>query len=85
VGYKDVVALSKAFDDWKTAHDAYIAAERKLADAETVFAFRSGAEPRQLRDEVRARREEADRLLHTAMESMKLQARSGRQAPPIRS
>ena len=66
--------IHEAFEDWKAAHDAYIAAERRLADAETVFAFTHGTEPDQLRSEVARRRDEADRLLARALEELRAHA-----------
>lgn len=76
--------MNKAFEDWKAAHDAYMAAERKLADAETVYAFRNGTEPQQLRAEVNARRSEADRLLANAMQVLRVQARAASISRPHR-
>jgi hypothetical protein len=66
--------MNKAFEDWKAAHDAYLAAERRLADAETVFAIKHGQDPQGLRSEVVRRRQEADRLLDSAMQAMRRQA-----------
>lgn len=66
--------IHKAFEDWKAAHEAYIAAERRLADAETVYAFNHEREPRRLRDEVAQRRDEADRLLECAMQELRARA-----------
>jgi len=66
--------IHQAFDDWKAAHDAYIAAERKLADAETVYAFSQGQEPDGLRSEVARRRSEADRLLACALQELRTHA-----------
>lgn len=63
------VVPTPAFDDWKAAHDAYIAAERRLADAQTVFAFTHKGDPEALRAEVDRRREEADRLFRSAMDA----------------
>jgi hypothetical protein len=76
------MAMNQAFEDWKAADEAYMAAERKLADAETVFACRSGHEPRQLRDEVNQLRCEADRLLEIAMRSLRDQAAETASAMP---
>jgi len=61
----------QAFEDWKAAHDAYIAAERRLADAETVYAFSGGKEPHGLRAEVAKLRDESDRLLALALQEMR--------------
>jgi hypothetical protein len=55
------------FTDWEAAHAAYIEAERKLADAETVFAFTQANEPLELRDEVSRKRAQSDLLLHAAV------------------
>jgi transposase-like protein len=62
------VAINKAFRDWEAAHAAYVEAERRLADAETVFAFTRANEPVELRREVARKRAESDRLLQIAME-----------------
>ena len=62
------VAINKAFKEWEAAHAAYVQLERKLSDAETVFAFTRSDEPLALRAEVSRRRAESDRLLQHAME-----------------
>ena len=59
--------INKAFKEWEAAHAAYVQLERKLADAETVFAFTHADEPLALRAEVTRRRAESDRLLQIAM------------------
>jgi len=70
--------IHEAFEEWKAAHDAYIAAERKLADAETVYAFTQGEAPDQLRSEVAIRRREADRLLARALQELRSHAAAAR-------
>lgn len=62
------MAINKAFREWEAVHSAYVETERKLADAETVFALARGREPVDLRREVARRRAESDRLLQAAME-----------------
>ena len=60
------MAINKAFGEWKAAYAAYVAAERELADAESVFSCTHTGEPVELRLEVTRRRTESENLLKRA-------------------